>query len=197
MTVQTLTMNQIIFPDMATLVGARRSSFMYLKGIKLTSNILNGRAEPVFLHMAIVQDRDNNNSDLDRRQNFFRDTTSNTTRAHPFNDWVSGVAYDYRILNNPINSDHYNVITHEVHTLYNKVDNAESTARGTFFKRRLKYYPIKRRIAFDNVSDEVNWRPFYICFWWQFVDPSDYIPTTGSTGVRFNYKADIVFKNIL
>lgn len=196
MTWQTLYMSEIVMPEMETQVAGRRSSYIYLKGIKLTLHLLNSINMSCRIHVAIVQDRDNNNSDLDRRQNFFRDTTSATARAHPFNDWVSGNLYDYRMNFHPINSDHYNVITHEVHGLDGKTEATNQTQRP-FYKQKKKYYKINRRIAFDNVTDIVNWRPFYVCLWWQPVDQADYVATTGQTGVRFTYKTDVVYKNLL
>lgn len=196
MTWQTLYMNELVLPQLSSFVGDRRSSFLYLRGISLTQNLSNEINIPIILHMAIVQDRDNNNSDLDRRQNFFRDTTSLTARAHPFNDWISGNAYDYRMTMNPICSDHYRIITHEKHILDPK-NPGTLNYRRPYFKLKKKYYKINRRIAFDNVTDSINWRPFYICYWWQPVNPADYVPTTGQTGPRFTYKTEVVFKNIL
>jgi len=159
--------------------------------------VLSSLQRKVFLHFAIIQDKDNNNTDLDRRQNFFRDTTSITSRAHAFNDWTTGAAYDYRMGMNPINSDHYNVITHKKMRLDN--EQSPNTRHPMYGNSRQtkKYYPIKRRIAFDNVTDTTNWKPFYICFWWQFIDESDYTPNTQQTGVYYTYKTEVVFKNLL
>lgn len=196
MTWQTLYMNSILLPDLNSLIGKRHSSYIYMKGIKLTFQILNSINMSARIHMAILQERDNNNSDLNRRQNFFRDTTSETSRAHAFDNWVSGNQYDFRMSFNPICSDHYNVITHEVHTLDGKTE-ATNQVQRPFYKMKSKYYKINRRIAFDNVGDVINWKPFYVCFWWQPIDLTDYSATTGQTGVRFTYKTDVVYKNIM
>lgn len=153
----------------------------------------NNRTKPIQLHMAIVQDRDNNNSDLDRRQNFFRDTTSTTARAHPFSDYVALDPWDGRMMANPINSDHYNVITH----LKINMDGAFSDVNNQrpHYKTTSKYFKINRRIAFDNVTDTTNWRPFYVCFWWLFINPDDQ-PGTATAGVAYTYKTEVVYKHL-
>lgn len=193
---QTLYMNQIIFPDMNTLISARRSQYMYLKGIKLNLVINNDWNKPARVHMAIVQDRDNNNSDLDRTQNFFRDTTSQTSRAHPFNSWVSGAGYDYRQRIDPICSDHYHVITHTQFIIDGKTQTQPRTVKSNV-KQMKKFYRINRRVAFDNLVDTTNWRPFYICLWWNENDDSDYLATDGASRLYYRYKTEVVFNNIL
>lgn len=179
---------------MSAFVGSRRSSYLYLKGIKLNAVINNGWDSTTTVHVAIVQDRDNNNSDLDREQNFFRDTTSLTSRAHPFNNWVSGDAYDWRQRLDVINSDHYNVITH---MKFNLDGRTQTDPLRPTVKHINKYFPIKRRIAFDNLTDTVNWRPFYICMWWNEYDDNSYVATDNTTRLFYRYKTEVVFKNIL
>lgn len=191
---QTLSMINVALPDMATAVGARRSSFIFLKGIKFNYHAINTNNFPLECHMAIVQDRDNNNSDLDRRQNFFRDTTNTTARAHPFNDWTVGDNYDFRMIYNNINSDHYNVITHFKFYLDGR---AEVDRTKDFLVTRRKYFKINRRIAFDNTIDTVNWRPFYVCIWWLPRRAADLSTANATGGFFFNYKTDVVYKNIL
>lgn len=149
------------------------------------------------MHFAIVQDRDNNNSDLDRVQNFFRDTTSLTARAHPFPNWVAGTNWDQRLNWNPINSDHYNVITHEKFKLGPKTGQFGFNTDVPYVKSKSKYYKIARRIAFDNVTDTVNWRPFYICMWWTAQDGDAHSIDVAQNQVFYQYKTDVVFKNIL
>lgn len=194
----TLAMNQLVLPAMSTLVGERRSSFIYLKGIKIDHVLANFNNYPIYVHFAILQDRDNNNNDLDREQNFFRDTTSLTARAHPFANWSSGAAFDRRQHMNNINGDHYKVITHERIKLGGfrpGLDNYPDQVSP--IKNKRKYYKINRRIAFDNITDETNWRPFYICYWWQPESLFNYTSTQNNTFFTYQYKTDVVFKNIL
>lgn len=189
-------MNELAFPDQTNFTSHRLSAFMYLKGIVLDFMVSNRGAFPVFWHVAIVQDRDDNNSDLDRRQNFFRDTTSLTARAHPFNDWTAGATYDARQTVNGINSDHYKIITHMKMLLQGRTQTTTHASDGPYQLTKKKYFPIKRRIAFDNLVDTTNWRPFYICFWWQAVDPADHNTAT-SPQLGYRYKTDVVFKNVI
>jgi hypothetical protein len=185
-------MNEIVLPDLGSDNNSRVSPYIYLKGFNIETFFYCNNVDAI-VHMAIIQDRDNNNSDLDRRQNFFRDTTSLTTRAHPFNDFQVGSPYDSRMTWNPINSDHYNVITHKKFVMQPKAN----TSLNRYWKWTKKYYPIKRRVAFDNLVDTTNWRPFYICFWWQPVNIDDYQTNAAQGGVQYRYKTDVVYKNIV
>lgn len=196
MTWQTPYFNPIIMPEMETAIGGRRSSFIYLKGIKLTWHLQNANAFPAEIHMAIIQDRDNNNSDLDRQQNFFRDTTNGLARAHPFNPWVATDPYDFRLRFHPINSDHYRVITHEKILLAGS-QQLNDTNHQNHFRMRKKYYKINRKLSFDDIDDVTPWRPFYVVYWWTPPFTVDYDPATGTQGVRFCHKTDVVYKNIM
>lgn len=195
MTWQTLYMDEVLLPDLASDNTSRLTPYIYLKGIKLTTQFIVDNKDAI-IHMAILQDRDNNNSDLDRRQNFFRDTTGVTARAHPFNDWAAGDPYDRRMTMNAINSDHYRVITHEKFILQSD-ETITTPTNKNYFRMRSKYYKINRRVAFDNTTETVNWRPFYIAMWWQPLDSDVYVPANGEGGVNVAYKTDVVYRNIV
>lgn len=187
-------MNPLVLPDMQTEVGARRSSFLYLKGIKLNWHIVNTLAFPVQMHLAILQDKEPNNSDATRRSDFFRDTTSATGRSRDFPTWASGAPYDFGLLYESINGDKYNVITHMKMNI-NGYNQAES--QGKWFRMGDKYYKINRRIAFNESDDTFNYRPFYICAWWTPIRAGDYDPLVAKTGLFWNTKTDVVYKNLL
>lgn len=198
MTWQTMYIENIGFPDRGDQIGQRNSQYIYCKGINLNMTLTNNNQNiPGIMHVALVQEKDTISDPTDLRTDFFRETGSGSIRSTDFINWSAGDSFSFVQQKMPINSDKLRVITHQKYYLAPKTTNNGHNDHGSWFKTTKKYFPIKRRLAFDGTTDFAPWQPFYLLIWWTTISGNDYNSGTNQKGFTYNIKADVLFRSIV
>lgn len=194
---KTLYSHEVQFPALSPgEVGGRKSSVLYVRGIKLCLYLINEQSYPIEVHMAIVQFKDKNAVTTSEQQiDFFRETTSVTTRSANFVDWATSSGYDAIYSCNPMNPEKFNIITHQKFLLDEKQANY-TYKMGPNFTKHDKYYPIKRNVAMHDSTTTNPERPFFILLWHMSANPEEH-DAVSAKPIKYMYKYQTYHKSVI
>lgn len=144
-------------------VNARQRDMLYMSGTKLCFELGNARTKPLYVNIAVVHSKkDNDTVGSIGTGDFFR--SNGNGRAQTFSDALSSL--EFHCL--PINSDRFNVLTHKRMVL-DPVSAASgySATDGKSFTSVGMWVPVKRQIRFNGGEAQSK---IWLIYWFDEFD---------------------------
>lgn len=176
-------------------VNARENNIMHLSGIKVCHQF-NSRFTTGFdnveMHWALCQQKQEGVLDQAYiRSEFFKDNSIQgaADQVRSFIDAAAGTNYDFRYQCLPINTGRFNVLTHKRRIICPNNSNTQATGRNVW--KINKYFKINKKIAFNDMADEVGKCPWFVVYWYQSQTPEGWPadpPNSLNIQSIFNYQ---------
>lgn len=167
--VRALVQKEFDWPPPGDDYGDRLGATIKLSGIRICEQFTNPNSYPIVIHYAVIQPKESN---INLKQDFFRDTTSGVDRSKNFTDASNVSPYEFSYDCYPINPDKYNILMHMKRMLAS--DNTEVNQRWSTWKF-IKWLNFKgKRFTFDLSTDSQPRNPIYRVYWWQPMNAADW-----------------------
>lgn len=178
-------------------LGEREGSTVFLKGIRICEQYEwtgTEARDAIEMHFALVQLRCLEDDPVTKfAPKFFRDNSSKGDKSFPFTNASGATTWDFRYNCLGINPDQFQIITHRKKTLFRA-----TTDRGRWIWKINKYFKIKKCLHFDDDSDILPNKPFYVVFWWNYAAQTNNNARDPLTApvVRRSFKHVQVFRTV-
>lgn len=172
---------------------ARLTNQIYVKGVSFCIDLFNVGTFPIEVHFALIQFANENVTDDEVNDDFFRGETTGGAPNLSFQDYTVSPSFDQRYKCNSLNPDNKRIITHQKYVL-GKQD-TRSLVQSGYHHKVDQYFPIHRYVSFDNRTDTQTERPLKWCMWAMPVDGADF-NTSGQIDLfKYQLRSKVYFRN--
>lgn len=161
-------------PNNNDTIGAAPAMAFIMNGFKICCTLRNNVNEPIHVHMALIQPKQENATISDIRSNFFRDPHDANDKNHDFIESTSVAAWDRQQDCNPMNRNKFNIFTHKKFLLQGKVPTDHNDNKASFVHFE-QYYPVKKRFEYETTTSTDVKNPIWILIWYETLFPNSSI----------------------
>lgn len=173
----------------------RTGNHVHFSGVKACFDFVNETQEVIKIHLALIQQKSKNDSNIDIE--FFRDPENTVSRTKDFDNWhVSGEAQKYNCWS--INPDRYNILWRKSRIVY-PYEDSNAYQRNTdknYFWHFQKYTKIKKIVNFETPTATQITQPYKFVWWAEPVDVTKITDFTPTFFYRVNHMLLTYFRNV-
>lgn len=160
----------------------------WLKGLKMCATFRNPGDEPLSIHMAIIQPKEDKITVGEIPTDMFVDNAQSSQRFSDFVNIATSATWNRTQDCAALNKNKFNIIAHQKFVLNagSATPVAGATSEhGSAYKHMERYFKVNKRFAYDSISDSNVTHPLYVLVWYETMFP---VTGTLANPLEFNVR---------